>query len=196
MPNPVIEFLQRRRSVVSKKILASAPTAQHLDSILGCGLRVPDHSNVQPWRVVVIEGENRRRFGEDVIVPAARIRAEQQQLSFDAPLQALEASRLERAGVVIAVLCTPVIPHKIPPWEQHLSSAAVCMQMLNAAQSLDYAAQWITEWPAYDPAVISALGGNPEIDKIAGFIYIGSKQEQPAERARPEPAAIISRWQP
>ncbi len=195
MPNTTIQFLQQRRSVVAKKMIDQAPSPSDLQTILNCGLRVPDHSNVQPWQIVVISGEMRRKFGEEVVVPAARRRAAADNQPFSDVIEEVEASRLQRAGCVIAVLCTPTVPHKIPLWEQQLSSAAVCMQLLNAAQALDYAAQWITEWLTYDVDIIRALGGKPQQDQVAGFIYIGAKSEPPTERARPDPESKISHWQ-
>ena len=176
MSNSVIPFLLKRRSVVAKKMLPDAPTEEDLQNIINCGLRVPDHSNVQPWKIVVIKGEARKKFDEQIILKAALAKT-------DEPLsdvqRELESNRMQRSGVVVTVICSMVVPHKIPVWEQQLSAGAVCAHILIAAQSLDYAAQWLTEWPAYDPNVISALGGNPETDRIAGFIHIGKKQQQP-----------------
>ncbi len=192
MSNSVIPFLLKRRSVVAKKMVPEAPSKQDLQNIINCGLRVPDHSNVQPWKIVVLEGEARQQFDEQVILKAAISKA-------DEPLSdvqtALESTRMQRSGVVVTVLCSMVVPHKIPVWEQQLSAGAVCAQLLIAAQSLDYAAQWLTEWPAYDPDVIAALGGNPSSDRIAGFIHIGKKQQQPDERKRPDPNEKVTRWQ-
>ena len=192
MSNSVIPFLLKRRSVVAKKMLPDAPTEEDLQNIINCGLRVPDHSNVQPWKIVVIKGEARKKFDEQIILKAALAKT-------DEPLsdvqRELESNRMQRSGVVVTVICSMVVPHKIPVWEQQLSAGAVCAHILIAAQSLDYAAQWLTEWPAYDPNVISALGGNPETDRIAGFIHIGKKQQQPDERQRPDPAEKVSRWQ-
>ena len=192
MSNSVIPFLLKRRSVVAKKMLPDAPTEEDLQNIINCGLRVPDHSNVQPWKIVVIKGEARKKFDEQIILKAALAKT-------DEPLsdvqRELESNRMQRSGVVVTVICSMVVPHKIPVWEQQLSAGAVCAHILIAAQSLDYAAQWLTEWPAYDPNVISALGGNPETDRIAGFIHIGKKQQRPDERQRPDPAEKVSRWQ-
>ena len=192
MSNSVIPFLLKRRSVVAKKMLPDAPTEEDLQNIINCGLRVPDHSNVQPWKIVVIKGEARKKFDEQIILKAALVKT-------DEPLsdvqRELESNRMQRSGVVVTVICSMVVPHKIPVWEQQLSAGAVCAHILIAAQSLDYAAQWLTEWPAYDPNVISALGGNPETDRIAGFIHIGKKQQQPDERKRPDPAEKVSHWQ-
>ena len=194
MSSPVISFLHSRRSVVAKKMLPVEPTDEQLAQIIQCGLRVPDHSNVQPWRIVVLKGEARQRFSTEVVLPAAEANATQKQEPLTDTLRELEMGRLQRGGLVIAVLSKPVIPHKIPVWEQQLSAGAVCSHLLIAAQSLDFAAQWITEWLAYDPSVISALGGDPEHDLVAGFIHIGGKSEAPNERSRPVESDIVSYW--
>jgi len=191
MKNSVITFLLARRSVVAKKMLPQPPSKADLDIIIDCGLRVPDHGNLQPWQLVTLEGESRKMFDEQVILEVARSNS-------DTPLSdvltVLESTRMQRSGAIIAVLYTPVIPHKIPLWEQELCAGAVCTTLLYAAQSLDYAAQWITEWPAYDATVVKALGGNPETDKIVGFIHIGQKEQQPAERSRPDKADKVRSW--
>ena len=72
-----------------------------------------------------------------------------------------------------------------------LSSGAVCMNLLSCAQSLGYAAQWLTEWYAYNSKILKYLGARENIDKISGFIYIGHKTEEPSERRRPDPDKII-----
>ena len=73
-----------------------------------------------------------------------------------------------------------------------LSSGAVCMNLLSCAQSLGYAAQWLTEWYSYNDTMLAYLGGRVGIDKISGFIYIGHKTEVPNERKRPNPADVIN----
>ena len=73
-----------------------------------------------------------------------------------------------------------------------LSSGAVCMNLLSCAQSLNYAAQWLTEWYAYNDNLLKYLGGDTKKDKISGFIYLGHKKEEPIERKRPNPSNIIS----
>lgn len=192
--NQVTEFLLRRRSVVAKKMQAIAPSPEHVEVIINCAIRVPDHSNVQPWRIVIIEGDAKRRFDEEVILAAARENAQQSGQPLSDTLETLESGRMQRAGMVIAVLFKPVIEHKIPLWEQQLSCGAVCSHMLIAAQSFGYAAQWLTEWTAYDPNVITALGGDPSIDQVAGFIFIGKSETAPSERKRPVKDEIVSYW--
>ena len=73
-----------------------------------------------------------------------------------------------------------------------LSTGAVCSNLLVAAQSLGYAAQWLTEWYSYNDRMIKEVGGNPETDKLAGFIYIGDKEKEPVERRRPKIENVIN----
>jgi len=34
--------------------------SNHLDKILECGLRVPDHGALNPWKICVIKGEAKK----------------------------------------------------------------------------------------------------------------------------------------
>jgi len=65
------------------------------------------------------------------------------------------------------------------------------MNIVTAAQSLGYAAQWVTEWYSYNDKMLAALGGDTDTDRIAGFIYIGGKAEAPKERRRPEAQDVL-----
>ena len=186
-----LSFLQTRRSVKAADMPAGRPDADTLEQIIAAGLRVPDHGKLAPWRIVVIEGDARRAFGDTVLRPAF---ATNQRADAPESTLELEAARFERAGVVLAVLSIPTVPHKIPLWEQHLSAGAVCQNIVVAAQSEGYATQWLTEWTAFDPDVKAALGATEPDDQVAGFIYIGGKLTNTDDRPRPEYNAVVSRW--
>jgi hypothetical protein len=40
--------------------------------------------------------------------------------------------------------------------------------------------------------MIKVVGGKPETDKLAGFIYIGDKEKEPVERRRPKTENVIN----
>ena len=155
---------------------------------LEAGIRVPDHGALNPWKIKVIIGDKLKQLDEQVILD------EYKRLNPLAGEESLniESTRLQRASVVFAVLSTPVDHPKIPKWEMGLSSGAVCMNLLSCAQSLGYAAQWLTEWYAYNQKMLNYLGGREGIDRISGFIYVGHKKEEPNERRRPDPKKIIT----
>ena len=183
----IIKFLQSRRSITAKNMIDHNINEDDLDTILNCGIRVPDHGALNPWKLIVIKNNARLRIGNDILAKEFKINnpeATEEELDY-------ERKRFCRANVIIAVLFKPVSHPKIPLWEMELSSGAVCTTLLIAAQSLGYAAQWLTEWYAYSKVVIIELGGNPDTDKVAGFIYIGNKEKDPIERRRPKKENVI-----
>lgn len=179
--NEVVKFLRSRRSVTAKKIKTGQVTDNHLENIVECGLRVPDHGALNPWKIQIIKGDSRKIFGEKVLLPEfLRNNDNPSQNTIDS-----EKNRFLRASVIIIVISTPLQNVKIPSWEMELSAGAVCQNLLLAAQSYNYAAQWLTEWYSYNENILLILGGNPKTDKIAGCIYIGTKEGEPVERKRP-----------
>jgi nitroreductase len=188
MSSEFVDFLLKRRSVVARMMTGPGPDADALDKILRTGLRVPDHGRLTPWRFIVIRGEAREKMS-DVVEAAYRKKNPE---AIDEQVE-IERERFLRAPVVVAVASHTNPAHKIPEWEQILSSGAACQNMLTAALSMGFAAQWITEWPAYDDGVKAALGLEPA-DRIAGFLYFGSMTEAPTDRDRPDYAAIVSEW--
>ena len=186
--NDLINFLKSRRSTTAKTMIAGHVKESDLNDILACGIRVPDHGALNPWSLTVIKGNARSRIGKEIL-------ASEYVLNYPEVTEAeidFEKNRFLRASVVIAVLFQPVSHPKIPSWEMELSTGAVCSNILVAAQSLGYAAQWLTEWYSYNKTMVRAVGGNPETDKLAGFIYIGNKVKEPIERRRPKTQNVIN----
>lgn len=183
-----IELLRLRRSTAADLMTEPGPGADELASILSIASRVPDHRRVNPFRFLVFEGEGRAAAGE--ILARALAQAEPQ-----AGASRLEAERgrFLRAPVVVGVISSVDRTHRTPEWEQILTSGAVCQNMLIAASAHGFAAQWLTEWCAYDRSVLDAFGLKPG-ERIAGFVYIGTAREDPLERQRPDAGALTTRF--
>lgn len=182
------EFLLSRRSVVVRNMAEPGPNDADLEKILRAGMRVPDHGRLTPWRFQIIRGDAREKMGE--ILAEAFQKANPDCIEEQVEI---ERERFLRAPLVIAVISRVTPGHKIPEWEQVLSAGAACQNMLTSALSMGYAAQWITEWYAYNDDVKAALGLEPG-DQIAGFLYLGTMTEAPTDRARPEYEEIVSEW--
>ena len=181
------DFLTKRRSTIISKMTNEAIAEKDIETMLACGVRVPDHGALAPWKIIVIKDEAKIHLGQHILRPEfARQFPDTNEESL-----VFEEKRLARASVVFAVLSTPKEHPKIPLWEMELSAGAVCMNLVTAAQSLGYAAQWVTEWYAYNEAMLIALGGRADIDKVAGYIYVGHNTEPLKERRRPEADDVI-----
>ena len=187
MQQTFIDFLKTRRSVTAKKMTSGKVSEEHLQQILEVGIRVPDHGALKPWKLSVITGLRRKQLDEEVIFTEFM----RENPDASAESQLIEKTRLQRADAVIVVISSPVQHKSIPLWEMQLSAGAVCTTLLYAAQSLDYAAQWLTEWYAYNNNLLKNLGGEIGKDQIAGFIYIGEKVSPPMERTRPKFDSVV-----
>ncbi len=183
-----LELLTTRRSVKPQELTGPAPSGAEIDTILTVASRVPDHGKLTPWRFIVFSGDGRLAAGEAI---AAVFRADHPEARLEHV--EMERTRLARAPLVIAVV-SRAGPHvKIPEWEQVLSAGAAAMSLVFAAHALGYAANWITEWYAYDRRVLEALGLAAH-EKIAGFVHIGRPAQPPVDRPRPPLDAIVTRY--
>lgn len=187
MPD-ALELLKVRRSVKPIEMTGPGPDARELDTLLTIASRVPDHGKLAPWRFIVFEGDARLAAGE---VIARRFVETHQDATADQI--AFERNRLARAPLVVAVV-SRAAPHvKIPEWEQQLSAGAASMALVMAAHAMGFAASWITEWYAYDRAVLDVLGLGAN-ERIAGFVHIGRPRQPPQDRDRPKLSDIVSRY--
>jgi nitroreductase len=184
-----LSLLKTRKSASVKAMGAPGPTAEQLKTILEIGVRVPDHGKLTPWRLVLFEGEARASFGEIIKKRWQKLHPEHGEDSL-----AFQRNLFLRAPTVIAVV-SKAGPHvKIPEWEQLLSAGALTQNMLLAAAALGVGAQWNTDWIAYDPEIMTAMGLG-EGEKIVGFVYFGTAQAALEDRPRPDPESLITRWQ-
>lgn len=181
----VLRFLARRRSVPALTLQAPAPTPGEVGDLIQLAARVPDHGKLGPWRFIVLEGAAKDAFAARLeAIAAARP---------DAVKCAAKLGKLKTPPLGIAVI-SRVTPGEIPEWEQVLSAGAVCTTLVIAATAMGYGANWITDWYAYDERA-RALLGLAAGERVAGFVFLGKPGEIPLERARPEVAPRVSRWE-
>lgn len=182
-----LSLLETRRSGRPRDLVEPGPTPEELQAMLTIAARTPDHGKLAPWRFVHVPRERREAFA-DLLFTAYRAETGD---PTEATAEAITRLASQAPELVVA-LYSPKESAKIPDWEQLLSCGAAVMNLEHGAHALGYAAGWITGWAAYSPMVLAAFGAAPE--RIAGFIYIGTPGMDLEERARPEMAAITSRW--
>jgi len=186
--NSAIDLLLTRRSVPPRLMIPPAPSAAHVETILTAATRVPDHGRATPWRFIVIGPEGGARLGELIAETYLSDHPDAIPATLDA-----ERARLVRAPLVIAVVAHTHQHPKAPEWEQILSTGAAAMNLVLAANALGYAANWHTEWYAYDRRVTSELGLDAS-ERIAGFVHIGTAVDQPLDRPRPPLGDVVVQY--
>ncbi|HYJ29629.1 MAG TPA: nitroreductase [Allosphingosinicella sp.] len=184
-----LSLLQTRRSGRPRDLFAPGPSPDELKHILAIAARTPDHGKLHPWRFVHVAQDRRSAFA-DLLGKAY--------LADNPAPGRLELEANERfarqAPELIVALSAPVVPHKIPLWEQQLSCGAACMNLLLAAHAHGYAAGWVTGWAAYSPIVREAFGATGEHDRISGFIFLGTPAVEQEERIRPQLDEVVREW--
>jgi nitroreductase len=181
-----LDLLLSRRSGSAKAMTGPGPSPAQVETILAAAARVPDHGKLFPWRFILFEGDARRRMGDLLAESLPQTDATPERLE-------TERQRFARAPLVVGVISRTREQIPIPEWEQILSAGAVCQTMLIAAHAMGFVANWLTEWPAYNPVVKEKLGLKPG-ERIAGFVYIGTSAIVLEERVRPDMAKIVSRF--
>ena len=183
-----LEQISQRRSVKAMDLHTPGPNQQQMDQLLAAAARVPDHGKLGPWRFICFQNDARQAFGEHLAQRFSELKPQ-------APAAAIEAERgrFVRAPLVIAVISCVQAHPKIPEWEQLMSAGAVCQNLLVAANLMGFAAQWLTEWYAYDEAIDAKLDLKSG-ERVAGFVYIGSAKDKPDERQRPDLQQRIQHW--
>jgi nitroreductase len=180
------ELLLTRAS--NGKLTAPAPDEETLQFALESAARAPDHGALRPWRVHLVRGEARERFGELLCNVARRKNPE------------LSAEDLEKArskalrAPLILVMSAVVQAHpKVPALEQVLAAGAAAQNILLALHARGYAAIWRTGDPAYAAEVKHAFGLGTQ-DAIVGFIYAGTAKQPAPTMQRPAPATFAQEW--
>ena len=183
-----LNFLKTRKSGSVKALGPPGPSPAQITEILEIAVRVPDHGKLAPWRFVLFEGVARADIG--------KIFAERWKVlhpDYNEESIAFQRGLFMRAPVVIAVVSTAAPHVKIPEWEQLLSSAAVCYNMVLAATAMGFDAQWQTDWVAYDKETSAAMGIRRS-ERVSGIICIGTTTAPLEDRPRPDPQALLTRW--
>jgi len=185
---PVRDYLLTRRSVGIAFLQEPGPNAAELEQILTIGTRVPDHGKIAPWRLIVIDGDNRAKAGQRLAEIAGRNNPSLDEASLE-----VERKRFLPAPLTIGVISAPQAHPKVPEFEQLLSAGNVALNLVHAAHALGFAASWVTRWYAFDAAAGAMLGARAG-ERFVGFVHIGTPTTSIEDRPRPALDSIVSRW--
>jgi len=180
-----LAFLNSRRSRPPKLFGLPVPTRGEVEEILAAATRVPDHGKLEPWRLVVVQGAAFRRLAD-----LAEARAGE--LGGDAEMAAKGRGQYDLGKLAVVVIASPKPSPKIPPVEQLMSAAALCLGIVNAAEAAGWGANWLTGWPAHDAIFAARAFGCEGDETVAGIIHIGTPAADGPDRPRPDLARIVT----
>ena len=176
-----LELVVNRRS--ASRLAEPAPAGEQLQNILRAGMRAPDHGTLQPWQFVIIEGEGRERFSQLLEQGAVAVQNDE---------KAIEKARSApfRAPMIIAVIARCQDHPKVPVWEQEMSAGCAVMAMQMAADAQGFNGIWRTGALTESPLVRAGLVCGA-LDKIVGFLYLGTPQLKASTIVSPDTAPFV-----
>ena len=176
-------FLSRRRSRPAKLFKGPVPDTAALRAILTVALRVPDHGKLEPWRLIVVDQPGMARL-------AGLAEARALELGGDAQKVAKGRGQFDLGQLAVVVISAPKGEAK-PVVEQIASAAALCMNLLNAAEAAGWGANWLTGWVAHDATFAARAFGCAAGETVAGIVHIGTAPEDGPDRARPDLDRVV-----
>lgn len=182
--NQALYLLHNRSS--TPRLQAPAPDAGQLDAMLRAALRAPDHAQLLPWRMLIVEGEGLQALGELY----ARAVGESADCTPD-KLQKARKMPLRAPMVLVLIACLQEHP-KVPEQEQWMTVGCAGHAVLLAAQAMGLGAFWRSGDLASHPLVCRELGLAAN-ERIAGFIYLGTpvQERKLGERTQQN---LLQRW--
>lgn len=185
-----LALLQQRRSAPSRQLAAPGPDPQQLRTLLEAAVRVPDHGKLEPFRIILLQGEAKRRFGEQLADIALKRDPDLSESKLDK-----ERKRYTHAPLVIAVIARANHESKVPVFEQQLTAGCVAYNLLLGAYAMGFGAQWLTGWAAYDRKANKLLGVAKD-EQVVGFVHVGTTEMDIPDRDRPALDDLVSAWSP
>ena len=156
----------------SARVTQPGPSPAHLACILEAAGHAPDHGRLRPWRLTVLDAQQRDQFA---LAAAAAKRTR-------VPAMSDEQFRTERekfllSPTIVVVGCKVRRDQtKIPEIEQIADTAAAAQNLFLAAYDLGYGVMWKTGAAAYD-TVVKATVGLAADDHIVGIMHLGTREK-------------------
>ena len=181
---PLRAMLDRRSS---STLVEPGPSVDQLGQILEAATTVPDHGGLRPWRLVVVSGRGRDRFG-DALAAAGR-----------EAIPTLDTATTERlrgkafvAPTLIAIAARVDGGAKIPAWEQVASASCCGYAIALAADALGFGAMWKSSPFQRGDELFRLLDLEPD-DQFLGWVNIGTTVDAVAPRRSSDLSRIV-RW--
>ncbi|RIE15517.1 nitroreductase family protein [Candidatus Cryosericum septentrionale] len=188
-----LEAIAARRSV--RKFTDRPVAEETVNAVLAAAILAPSGKNRQPWRFVVVAGDEKR--AQMVRVMREGI-ADTKARGMETGSAIMTARVMERAPVTIFVFN----PEGVHPWASRSlaqtlmeavdtqSIGAAIQNMLLAAQSMGLGTLWMCDvWSAYQQ-LEAWLGESVE---LVAAVALGYPDEQPAARPRRSLSEVV-RW--
>ncbi|WP_083664421.1 nitroreductase family protein [Herminiimonas arsenitoxidans] len=182
-PEAVLDHLMTRFSMGIKHLVEPGPNDIQLRQIAHIALRAPDHGELVPFRLCVVQGNGRERLA-DLFETYARSNDK------DDEACAIERERALRAPMSIAVISKVINHPVVPVHEQWACIGGAVTNILNAIHLMGFAGKMLSGEKVRNPLIIDAFCDTNET--LLGWISIGTPTKSLGTRHEKSVDAILS----
>src|SRR3984893_7455153 len=156
---------------------AEAPPRNLIEESLEAATWAPNHHLTEPWRFVVIAGEDRLKLGEAMALALEKTLTKGDPRNEE--ILKAEKQKPLRSPVIIAVILSPRSgDEKVVELEETVAAGAALQNLLLAAHSLGLGTMGRTGKHSFGDPVREYLGMT-ENEKLVGLVYTGYASEPP-----------------
>jgi nitroreductase len=187
--NPVVDAIKSRRSVKKMRPDAPPPTKEQIELILDTATWAPNHHLTEPWRFIVIMGDERAKLGE-AMSEALASSSSSTTVKPNPERLLVERNKPLGAPVILALISSPKTGPNVVAQEEVVAAGAVLQNLLLVAHSLGLSTMVRSGIHLYSDPVRRYLGMTPQED-VVGLVYLGHAAEIPAPGRRADLAAKV-----
>lgn len=185
----ITELIRSRRSVAPEFFTSRKVHKEQVEVLLNNAIWAPTHGMTQPWRFMVINGEEK----ESLAKIAQHAMVEGKPMDEINPMKVERmVSRIKMASVVIAIILNREKTSKVPEWEEVAAIGAAVQNLHLSAHAYGLAGFWATPGILKHPSVMDFLSLE-EGQTCLGFFYLGYPQTHELKSHR-KPIEYVAKW--
>lgn len=180
---PAAAAVRDRRS--HSKVTDTAPSRAELRDLIAALASIADHSGLRPWRIIEMRGDARLRLGEGLAAAAGGKREKY-------------LAKATRAPLVLALVVSPRLKHKVPVWEQEAVASGVAHTLGLLLHEAGWGTFWRTGSLTRTPEVHAAHELSPD-EYLLGWLYVGGipeRDRKPKPRKPLDPDRYLTELDP
>lgn len=177
----VLRLMAARRTVLPKRLVAPGPDDAQLLMILAAAATAPDHRQILPWRLVLIEEGGRARladaFAESLLERDKHASTEQ--------LDRARAKAFRSPCLILVVCRTGGPPEDVSASERLVSVGCAIQNVLLQTTAMGFSSG-LTSGKAMQSRALRHLFDLSEIEDALLFVNVGTASRQPLPILRPQ----------
>jgi len=189
LADTLIDVIAARQTVLPKRLFEPGPSPRQWQALLSAAAAAPDHDQLLPWRLVLIESEQRAALGE-LFAQALQERDNQ---ATQVELAQAREKALRSPCLVLLVVNAGKGDPAIDLLERVISAGCAVQNMLLLATAMDLGSA-LTSGKALKSRVFRQGLGLTETEHAICFISIGSVSQHKARKLRPQADHFLSVW--